>query len=686
MDEFQNAFAERYEHGHGGLASRLEVSIERLEQTTFEDSLLESGETRPLGDVAAELRTIHQSLCRPYKLVVAGVQNAGKSTVVNVLVGRWLMPSKSRNVDAVLSQLTHASEEGATAVYRDGTTRPLTLAQAQSLVDQQPPSLADDPNGLERHHQEQALIDYVRFELEDENLRTFTFVNTPGLNDRQEVSKRTEDFFARADAILWVFDSRRVEELTITNAVLELCRTNGHKLIAVLNRADEVERMGGADAMTDVEDRFRQLFSGCYETVVRFNAKGAALGLGIHPAAHRRDERRLCELRRDSGLAELMLHFDANYFGQDKRQEKRRNSEVRARSLLQVADVRLVQHELELAERAAKRAEDDNALSRARRDAKQTQLRVNLALDDVAEQWIEKLMEEQLAAAEKVANEVIGPTALFRRSSAISKKFQAELDKEMERRYPHTLFLEGVAHAVEQTILQGWLDYSDRWDQEMSVEVDIDGALTRLGGDVVVAGPRGLGRAIAALLKAALRQALKVGGQRLARNGLKRVIQTAVRAAVKALAKILQKKFTLAFLRQLAKRLNPVLWLSVIGDANKMRQEMADTLAQARAEVRLEIGGQRMRLSEELCLQLHKVHAEICGPLIRALDEQLAAEGGEADADQARESAITVLRDELKRIWRDADSIGRVAEVGPDVPCSNEDTRMADWYEESGAE
>lgn len=670
MSDSNSTFAGRFVHEQEALAARIGKSAELLGDAKALDE--EWGGQEPgglaFGDAAAELGVLRDALDRPYRLVVAGVQNAGKSTLVNVLLGRWLMPSRARNVDAVLSALHWSESERAEVHYLSGESRRVELSDALELLDQ-----------ISEHRaQEQARVDYVAIGLPDANLRTVSLVNTPGLNDRPVVSRRTEAFFAEADAIVWIFDSSKVEEATIAGAVLDLCRLHGHKLIAVLNRVDEVEKMGGPTAMADVEARFKALFHGCYEACFRLNAKGAAVGLGIHPGAKRHTPEQRKSLLDDSGFSGVFEHFDENYFGRDKRKEKLDGAEKRARAVLEAVHVRIRSHVAKTETADAQRASQRSEFARLHRKAMRTGTRIDRALADIAEEHINKLIGVHLGVCGRVAEDTIGLRAIVQ-GEKVAAEFQEALQREVEAKYPQALFLQTLSQSVESVIIEGWLDFAEESEQEFpELSLDLPGVAPAVGANVSVG--KALGPALTALLRTGLNIALKKGGERLARKGFKRVVQKAVRAVAERIAKMLGKRFTVTLLRQVAKYVNPILWLTAVLDVGKVKREISDGLAKARADVESELSDQRWIMAEQLAEQLYAVHHQVREPIIEALSARLDEADRSGEATATRRAELNDLADQLRRIWTE----GR---PGRDPSsASRDESRVDSTYEQWGAE
>jgi len=626
-------------HQGDALSSRLKSSADLVRTAGPLDLYLDGDAPPTLEESAARFEAMHEGIERPYCLMVGGVQNAGKSTLTNLLVGEWVMPCRSRNVDAVLSRVCWAPEPRGRVYYLDGSVRDTSVEDAAELLDQANEELAA----------EQARIDYVEIGLPNPNLKTFVLVNTPGLNDKPEISERTRRFFAGADAILWVFNSARIEEASITGEVLDLCKEHGHKLVAVLNRADEVSKMGGPRAMDQVEARFRQIFEGCYSASFRLNAKAAVFGLGIHPRSSRKDLGERRELLGCSGYAELIDHAHATWFGHEQREAKLAGIRRRADAVRGSVGRRCDAVSAELRDRLDSDERASGDLRRLRRGVTRNRNRVNAGLRAVVEHHGGLLLDTYLQCVDPVARDKIDLLALLKGSKKVANEFQDALEAAVESRLPAETFAARLSRDIEACLADGWVSFVDDLDADLDLDVYVDAVVPSLGDTIQLDGP--IGRVIGIVVRTALGFAIKSAGKRLVKQGLVRAIQQAVRAVVKQVLALVGKRFTLALMRSLGKTLAPWLWISAALDVNKLRTEVRDGLAKARADVRLELDGQRAALFELLYDAAVGANDRVRDALFEVIDGQL--DGAERERACLEESleALAALRQELDHTW-----------------------------------
>ncbi len=132
-------------------------------------------------------------LREPLTMAVAGRTNAGKSTLVNALIGHRIAQTKATECTKVITWFRFDAQETAEVVHTDGTTRALPLADGGVLPDHPGAPL----DRIER-------IDVTR---SYEPLRQLTVIDTPGLFGDERLAAHTEELLASGavDVLLFVY-------------------------------------------------------------------------------------------------------------------------------------------------------------------------------------------------------------------------------------------------------------------------------------------------------------------------------------------------------------------------------------------------------------------------------------------------------------------------------------------------
>jgi hypothetical protein len=118
-------------------------------------------------DAGGQVRQIRDRLGEPLRVAIAGRLKAGKSTLVNALIGRRVAPTAVGECTRVVTRFRYGPADRVDVVCRDGDRRSLPL----------------DDNGMipQRLGVPAARVAYVDVTLTSAKLRDLTVVDTPGL-------------------------------------------------------------------------------------------------------------------------------------------------------------------------------------------------------------------------------------------------------------------------------------------------------------------------------------------------------------------------------------------------------------------------------------------------------------------------------------------------------------------------
>ncbi|GIE36930.1 isoniazid inducible gene protein IniC [Actinoplanes italicus] len=188
---------------------------------------------------------IRQGLSEPLRLAVVGRVKAGKSTLVNALVGRRIAPTSAGECTRVVTWYRYGAPERAELQMRDGTHRDLALVDGRL-----PEHLLPPPAGIARivvHLQAGALREHIV--IDTPGLATLTAGNEAAT--REAVLGAADAETGQADAVLFVFrEAERHDEV----AFLQQFRAATGELgagavnaIGVLSQADLFDGAGVDD-------------------------------------------------------------------------------------------------------------------------------------------------------------------------------------------------------------------------------------------------------------------------------------------------------------------------------------------------------------------------------------------------------------------------------------------------------
>jgi hypothetical protein len=200
-------------------------------------------------DEPATARWLHDQLRRldePLRVAIAGKVKAGKSTLLNALVGEQVAPTDAGECTRVVTW------------YRDGASPRIVLhspdAAPRSLpVRRHDGALVIDLDGTPAERCERLVVDWPA-----QSLRATTLIDTPGIASTSvATSRRTVAFLdpdddtpTAADAVVYLMRHLHAEDAAFLEAFRDrgVARATAVNTVAVLSRADEVGG-GRVDAM-----------------------------------------------------------------------------------------------------------------------------------------------------------------------------------------------------------------------------------------------------------------------------------------------------------------------------------------------------------------------------------------------------------------------------------------------------
>ncbi len=202
-------------------------------------------------DVFAELDRIAARLDEPIRIALAGSLKAGKSTLVNALVGEPIAPTDATEATRIVTWFSHGPTPGVTAVHYGGSRSnvPITRDAGGALSFDFGEINPDDVADLEVRWPAAELIDA-------------TIIDTPGTSSlSRDVSARTlrllvpGDGVPRVDAVVFLLRTLNAADIGLLKQIGELVGGSAGALgvIGVASRADEIGA-GRIDAMLSAKD------------------------------------------------------------------------------------------------------------------------------------------------------------------------------------------------------------------------------------------------------------------------------------------------------------------------------------------------------------------------------------------------------------------------------------------------
>ncbi len=215
--------------------SRLMDAVRRL--------LAEAADATPTA--TEQISGICARLDEPLRVAIAGRVKAGKSTLLNALIGDELAPTDAGECTRIVTWYRHGHTYRVTLHLPDGSSRQTSFTRDGGAIDV-------DLGGL-THDQ----IDHIEIEWPSPRLEHMTLIDTPGIASASvDVSERTHRFFesspdgaGTADAVLYLMRHLHSSDIDFLEAFHDgTASSTPVNAIGLLSRADEIG-VGRPDAM-----------------------------------------------------------------------------------------------------------------------------------------------------------------------------------------------------------------------------------------------------------------------------------------------------------------------------------------------------------------------------------------------------------------------------------------------------
>jgi len=233
-----------------------------VELQTLFDEMGEVGQSREVGLLVKSLEV------DSIKIAVIGEFKGGKSTLINALIGKELLPSWTDECSATITQLVYGQSPGVTVNYLDSSSDTHSIDRLNELA------TVENVNYQN--------ISYIEVQYPAEILaNNLIIVDTPGTNSAEKARELiTKRFMKIADAAILVLNA---EYLLTANEVefikREISQQNYGKVFVVINRcdlfSDEKENLNRV--ISDTSIKLKELIPGL-EKVYPLSALNAMEG------------------------------------------------------------------------------------------------------------------------------------------------------------------------------------------------------------------------------------------------------------------------------------------------------------------------------------------------------------------------------------------------------------------------
>jgi hypothetical protein len=212
----------------------------------------------PPGPLRDEAARIHARLQGPLRIAIAGRIKAGKSTLLNALVGERLAPTDAGECTRVVTWYRRGQGYEVEAVLDDGATQPLGFKRVDGALQVELGTLSTDR------------VRSIDVRWPASTLDAMTLIDTPGLASLNDAnSLRTREFLEHdhgrpsdADAVIYLMRHLHRSDVELLDAFMDRSVPGASPVnaVAVLSRADEIGagRLDALESAARIARRYRQ--------------------------------------------------------------------------------------------------------------------------------------------------------------------------------------------------------------------------------------------------------------------------------------------------------------------------------------------------------------------------------------------------------------------------------------------
>ena len=204
------------------IRKQIDISNE-FEETYNEDA-------KRLKEIEENLEVIYNKINNTLKVVLMGEVKAGKSTIINSIVGEEISYVNVVEATAAIIEIEYGFNENAIIKKKNGEEIKGSIQKINSMI-------GENINDQEFFSD----IDVIKIRKNLKNLDKLSIVDTPGLETiTSSNEQKTKDYIQESDFVIWVLNCNHLGQSDITENI-ENIYDLGKPIILIANRVDEID-------------------------------------------------------------------------------------------------------------------------------------------------------------------------------------------------------------------------------------------------------------------------------------------------------------------------------------------------------------------------------------------------------------------------------------------------------------
>jgi predicted GTPase len=251
IDSFIKNYKEKFIETKPVFDESLLGIVKKSEFVLLDDKMSASKELKE------KLNTLSIRAKEPMRVAITGQFSSGKSTFLNALLAKNILPTGITPVTSKVNYIRYANDFKLKILYKDGREEFVSIEQIAKFTDQR---------------EEVEEIEYLTLYVPLELLKTVEFVDTPGLNSQSNSdTKVTREVLKEVDGIIWLSLIDNAGKLSEAKVLEEYLNKYQNKSLCVLNQKDKFSKEEVEKTTNYVKTVFAEFFS----EVIPISAKQA---------------------------------------------------------------------------------------------------------------------------------------------------------------------------------------------------------------------------------------------------------------------------------------------------------------------------------------------------------------------------------------------------------------------------